>query len=178
MDQTQHLKPVVFDKNDLSTQHMKRKYTKSALLLNEIQNEYFYKGKMEFPGSYETASIAKQTLNAFRKKRITVIHLQHISIHKNASHFLAGTYGAKIFEEVLPIEGEIVITKNSPNGFIETNLLEYLKKNQIENLTVVGMMDDMSNDLTVRAAKDLGFNVELIENKKANEKEKTPQKCF
>ena len=50
---------------------MKRKYTKSALLLIDIQNDYFYKGKMELNGSYEVASIAKRLLNDFRKKRKT-----------------------------------------------------------------------------------------------------------
>lgn len=141
---------------------MKRKYTKSALLLIEIQNDYFYKGKMEFQESYEVASVAKKTLEAFRKKRKTVIHIQHIAVQKNSSHFISGTYGAEIYEEVTPIKGEIIMVKNNPNGFIETGLYELLKKNQIENLTIVGMMDNMLNDPTVRTAKDLGFNVEVI----------------
>lgn len=142
---------------------MKRKYKKSALLLIEIQNDYFYKGKMEFKGSYEVAAKAKKTLDSFRKKRKSVIHIQHIALDKNASHFVLGTNGAEIYEDVAPIEGEVIIVKNTPNGFIETDLLEYLKTNQIENLTIVGMLNDMSNDPTVRTAKDLGFNVQLIE---------------
>ncbi|MFD2940106.1 isochorismatase family protein [Flavobacterium notoginsengisoli] len=143
---------------------MKRKYTKSALLLIEIQNDYFYKGKMEFKGSYETAARAKKTLEAFRKKRKTIIHLQHIAVNKNASHFVSGTYGAEIFEEVTPKEGEKVIIKKTSNGFVETGLFEYLKDNQIENLTIIGMLDNMENDSTVRAARDLGFNVQLVKN--------------
>lgn len=140
---------------------MKRKYTKSALLLIDIQNDYFYKGKMEFKGSYEVAAKAKKTLDSFRKKRKTVIHIQHIALNKNASHFVSGTYGAEIYEDVAPIEGEMIIVKNTSNGFTETGLFEYLKNNQIENLTIVGMLNDMSNDPTVRTAKDLGFNVQL-----------------
>ncbi len=144
---------------------MKRKYTKSALLLLDIQNDYFYKGKMEFSGSYEAASQAKKILDIFRKKRKTIIHIQHIAVHKNASHFVSDTYGAEIYEEVKPLEGETVIIKNNPNSFIKTGLFDYLKNNQIENLTIVGMMDNMANDPTVRTAKDLGFNVQLAENK-------------
>lgn len=86
-------------------------------------------------------------------------------MHKNASHFISGTYGAEIYEEVRPMEGETVITKNNPNSFIQTDLYDYLKNNQIENLTIVGMMDNMANDPTVRTAKDLGFNVQLVERK-------------
>lgn len=146
---------------------MKRKYTKSALLLLDIQNDYFYKGKMEFRGSYEVAAKAKKTLDIFRKKRRTIIHIQHIAIQKNASCFILGTYGAEIYEEVMPLENETVIVKNNPNSFIDTNLYDYLKNNQIENLTIVGMMADMANDPTVRTAKDLGFNIQLVENKTA-----------
>ncbi|AWK05696.1 cysteine hydrolase [Flavobacterium crocinum] len=147
---------------------MKRKYTKSALLLIDIQNDYFYKGKMEFKGSYEVVARAKKILDSFRKKRKTVIHIQHIAVKKNATHFISGTYGAEIYEEVTPKENETIIVKNTPNGFIDTGLFEYLKNNQIENLTIVGMLDNMSNDPTVRTAKDLGFNVQLWEDQKAN----------
>ncbi|WP_289659060.1 isochorismatase family protein [Flavobacterium panacagri] len=146
---------------------MKRKYTKSALLLLDIQNDYFYKGKMEFQGSYEAASEAKKVLDIFRKKRRTIIHIQYIAVHKNASYFVSGTYGAEIYEEVRPLEGETVIVKNNPNSFIETSLYDFLKNNQIENLTIMGMMNNMANDPTVRTAKDLGFNVQLVESKAA-----------
>ncbi|MBB4802637.1 nicotinamidase-related amidase [Flavobacterium nitrogenifigens] len=146
---------------------MKRKYTKSALLLVDIQNEYFYKGKMELDGSYEVASIAKKMLADFRKKRKTVIHIQHIASHKNASLFVSGTYGAQIYEEVMPIEGETIITKDNTNSFSGTELFDYLNTKQIEHLTIVGMMNDMSNDPTVRTAKDLGFRVEVVGNEYA-----------
>lgn len=146
---------------------MKRKYTKSALLLIDIQNDYFYKGKMELNGSYEVASIAKRLLNDFRKKRKTVIHVQHIALHKNATFFISGSYGAQIYEEVMPVDGETIIVKNNANSFSGTELFDYLNTKQIEHLTIVGMMNDMSKDPTVRTAKDLGFKVEAIGNEYA-----------
>lgn len=143
---------------------MKRKYTKSALLLVGIQNDYFYKGKMELNGSYAVASIAKKMLHDFRKKRKTVVHVQHISSDKNASFFVSGTYGAQIYEEVIPVEGETIIVKNNINSFSGTDLFDHLSTKQIEHLTIVGMMNDMFNDPTVRTAKDLGFRVEVFGN--------------
>ncbi|MBZ4035431.1 isochorismatase family protein [Flavobacterium sp. 17A] len=147
---------------------MKRKYTKSALLLIDIQNDYFYKGKMELSESYEIASIAKKMLHDFRKKRKTVIHIQHIALHKGASFFVSGTHGAQIYEEVAPLEGETIIIKNTTNSFSGTDLFDYLNTKKIEHLTIVGMMNNMLNDSTVRTAKDLGFKVEVVCNEYAS----------
>lgn len=145
-------------------QQLKRKYTKTALLLIEIQNDYFYKGKMELTGSYEAAFNAKKVLETFRKKRKPVIHIQHIALNRNASHFIQGTFGAEIFEDVTPKKGEKVFVKNNANSFVNTGLFEYLEENGIRHLTIAGMKQNMLADATVSTAKDLGFKVELIEN--------------
>ncbi len=145
-------------------QQLKRKYTKTVLLLIEIQNDYFYKGKMELTGSYEAAYNAKKALETFRKKRKPIIHIQHIALNKNASHFIAGTFGAEIFEDVAPNQEEKIFVKNNSNSFVETGLFEYLKENGIGHLTIAGMKENMHADATVSTAKDLGFKIELIEN--------------
>lgn len=145
-------------------QQAKRKYTKTALLLIEIQNDYFYKGKMEFEGSYEAAFAAKKILETFRKKKKPVIHIQHIALKKDDSHFISGTFGAEIFEDVAPVKGEKIFVKNNLNSFAGTGLLEYLEKNAIRHLTIAGMKDNMNDDATVSTAKDLGFKIELIAN--------------
>lgn len=143
---------------------MKNNYAKTALLLINIQNDYFYKGKMELKESYETAFKAKEILEIFRKKRKTIVHIKHVATHKNATHFIAGTFGAEFFEDVTPLPKEKVIIKNNPNSFIETGLFEFLESKKINNLIIVGMMSNMSADLTVQMAKDLGFNVEIFGN--------------
>lgn len=145
---------------------MKKKYIKSALLLLEIQNDYFYKGKMEFEESYDAAFNAKEVLEDFRKKMQPIIHIQHIEVSKNATYFIPGTFGAEIFEDVAPAEEEKIFIKNKHNSFVETGLLEYLHSNEITHLTVAGMKENMFVDLTVCTAKDLGFNVEIIDWKK------------
>jgi nicotinamidase-related amidase len=142
-------------------QPVNRKYTKRALLLIEIQNDYFYKGKMELEGSYEAAYKAKKVLEIFRKKRKPIVHIQHIAASKNDSHFISGTFGAQIFEDVVPIKGEKVFIKYHSNSFYGTGLLEYLEQNGIRHLTIAGMKDNMLVDSTVNTAKDLGFVVDL-----------------
>ena len=54
------------------------------------------------------------------------------------------------------------IIKHSPNGFKNTELLEYLNSLNINDLVICGMMTHMCVDATTRAAKDYGFNGILI----------------
>lgn len=143
---------------------MKKKYVKTALLLLEIQNDYFLKGKMEFKESYDAAYNAKEVLEVFRKKMEPIIHIQHLESNNNASYFIPGTFGAEIFEDLAPAKGEKIFIKNNQNSFIETGLLEYLQFNEISHLIIAGMKGNMYADLTVCTAKDLGFTVEVIDN--------------
>ncbi|WP_320243789.1 isochorismatase family protein [Tenacibaculum sp. 1B UA] len=59
-------------------------------------------------------------------------------------------------------KNEKIITKNYPNSFRETELLEYLKVIGIEKLVISGMMTHMCIDATIRAAKDFGFECIVI----------------
>ena len=130
---------------------------KTALLLIDIQNDYFPGGKMELVGSIQAAAAATRLLAAFRKQSWPVYHVQHIANRPNATFFLPDTPGTEIHEAVRPRSGEPVITKHLPNSFRETNLLEQLKADNIGSLLIGGMMSHMCVDATVRAAFDLGF---------------------
>ncbi len=131
---------------------------KKALLLIDIQNDYFSGGKMTLEGSIPASKNAAALLSAFREKHLPVIHVQHIATQVGATFFLPDTTGTAIHENVLPLEGETVIQKNFPNSFRMTGLLDHLKRHDITNLVIVGMMTHMCVDTTVRAACDLGFS--------------------
>jgi nicotinamidase-related amidase len=130
---------------------------KTALLLIDIQNDYFPGGKMELAGSREAAFAAARLLAAYRKQSRAVFHVQHISTRPNATFFLPGTTGVDIHEAVCPLPAEPVITKHFPNSFRDTLLLEELKGDNISSLLICGMMSHMCVDATVRAAFDYGF---------------------
>ncbi|HOD36708.1 MAG TPA: cysteine hydrolase family protein [Syntrophales bacterium] len=130
---------------------------KTALLIVDIQNDYFPKGKMELEGSTEASLRAKELLELFRAEKLPVFFVQHISAQKGAAFFLPDTEGALIHENVRPLPGETVIRKHYPNSFRETGLLDHLKKEQVGRLLVCGMMTSMCIDATVRAAFDYGF---------------------
>lgn len=134
----------------------------SALVLIDIQNDYFPDGKMELSGSIEAGLQAGKVLAFFRKNRLPVVHIQHISARPGATFFLPGTDGAAIHECVKPLAHEEIIEKHYPNSFRETPLQESLAQRRIDHLVIAGMMTHMCVDATVRSAFDLGFTCTLI----------------
>jgi len=133
----------------------------TALLVIDIQNDYFPGGTMELVGSSEAGEQARKLIEAFRGKSLPVIHMQHIATRPGASFFVPGTTGVEIHPSVTPREGETIIRKNFPNSFRDTPLLQHLRDNKITRLVVAGMMTHMCIDSTVRAAGDLGFECVL-----------------
>jgi len=135
---------------------------KTALLLIDIQNDYFPGGKMELDGSVQAGAAASRLLKAFRKQAWSIYHVQHISMQPNATFFLPETRGVEIHNSVTPLPGEPVITKHFPNSFRDTDLLEQLRNDEVDTLLICGMMSHMCVDTTVRAAFDLGFSCIVI----------------
>ena len=130
-----------------------------ALVIIDIQNDYFPGGAMELVGSVEASEVAAKIQQEFRNQGLPVINVQHIAKSPTAIFFLPGTEGVEIHESVKPVDGELVIVKHSPNAFRETTLLESLRELEVTQLVIIGMMTHMCIDTTVRAASDLGFSV-------------------
>lgn len=124
---------------------------KTALLIVDIQNFYF---PGDGPGlvNAESASLnAKEILEIFRETNQLVVHVRHKS-----------DKGFEIHKNVEPLSGEKVITKEKINSFQNTDLLEYLKVNNISRLIIIGMQTHMCLEAAVRAGKDFGFECIVI----------------
>lgn len=133
-----------------------------ALIIIDIQNDYFENGAMELVGSLPASENTKLVLSKFRKENLPIVHIQHLSVSPGSVFFLPETKGQEIHDNVKPLEGEKVITKYYPNSFRDTDLFEYLKSQNITELVVSGMMTHMCVDATVRAAKDFEFECTVI----------------
>ena len=129
-----------------------------ALLIIDIQNDYFPGGAMALEGSTQAGAQAGKLLQAFCRLQRPVIHVQHVSTRPGATFFLPDTPGIEIHASVAPVAGEIVIRKHFPNSFRDTDLLATLQGQGIDRLVVAGMMTQMCVDSTTRAARDLGFD--------------------
>lgn len=138
------------------------KCMKTALLLVDIQNDYFPNGKMELRNPVEASEYASQLLQHFRIKKEPIFHIQHVAIKDTATFFQPNTEGVHIHENVRPLREETVILKHYPNSFRETDLLERLQRSGIEHVLICGMMTHMCIDATVRAAFDFGLHCTVI----------------
>ncbi len=134
----------------------------TALLIIDVQNDYFPGGKMELINSTGAGLKIKNLIQHFRIKSVPVIHIRHISARPGAVFFLPDTAGAEFHENVKPASGEKIFVKNYPNSFRETGLDQYLKDNGISKLVIAGMMTHMCIDTTVRAAYDLGYECIVV----------------
>jgi nicotinamidase-related amidase len=133
----------------------------TALILIDIQNDYFPGGKGELEHPLEAASQARRLLDFFRKQKRPTVHIQHVATRPGAITFLPDSEGVKFHPSIAPLEGETVMVKHFPNSFRETGLLEHLKGLQVERLVICGMMTHMCVDAGVRAAADFGYPVLL-----------------
>ena len=136
---------------------------KRGMILIDIQNDYFTGGKMELFGMDKAANNAKNLLDTFRKAKLPIFHVQHISNRAGAAFFLPDTEGVKLHESVAPLPNETVVQKNFPNSFRNTSLLNHLNDANIEEVVICGAMSHMCVDATTRAAFDLGYNCVVIE---------------
>jgi nicotinamidase-related amidase len=134
----------------------------TALIVIDIQNDYFPGGAMELEGADAASAKAAHALNFFRKKQQPVIHVRHLSVRPGSTFFLPGTKGVEIHASVTPEKGEAIIEKNFPNAFRGTPLQKRLEELDAKNLVVAGMMTHMCVDASVRHAADLGYKVTLV----------------
>ncbi len=131
--------------------------SKTALLIIDIQNDYFPGGSFALPSATQAGENAGRLLGHFRQLGLPVIHVRHESVRPGANFFLPGTPGAEIHACVAPILGEPVVVKHKPNSFLETGLDGMLRDLGVSKLVVCGMMTNMCVDAGVRAASDLGY---------------------
>jgi nicotinamidase-related amidase len=135
---------------------------KAGLVLVDIQNDYFPGGRMELIGMDAAGSACGVLLELFRKNGWPTFHIQHISINPGATFFLPDTQGAEIHDSVKPRSHDVLIQKNYPNSFRETELYASIKKTGLKQLVICGAMSHMCIDATTRAAADLGFRCTVI----------------
>jgi nicotinamidase-related amidase len=124
---------------------------KTALLIVDIQNFYFPGDGPGLVNAIPASLNAKEILKTFRDKNQLVVHVRHKS-----------DKGFEINKNVEPVSNEKVVTKTEVNSFQKTDLLEYLRTNNISRLVIIGMQTQMCLEAAVRAGADFGFECIVI----------------
>jgi nicotinamidase-related amidase len=135
---------------------------KRALVLIDIQNDYFPGGKWTLSGIDAAADNAAKVLAKARAAGDLVVHVRHEFKAADAPFFAPGSDGAKIHPKVSALEGEPVVLKHHVNSFRETDLKAILDKHGVEEVVICGAMSHMCVDAGTRAATDLGYKCIVV----------------
>ena len=135
----------------------------TALLVIDLQRDYFPGGKFELPGIERTVERAALMATLFRTNGMPVIHIRHFELDSAVGFLLEGTPGVEIDARVAPQGEDMLITKNYPNAFRDTTLAKVLHVLGAKELFFCGAMSNMCIDATVRAAFDMGYRCTVVE---------------
>jgi len=135
----------------------------AALIVIDIQEFYFPDGKVPLVGPEAAAAQAARLIAAFRAAGRPVIHVQHLPKDVDTPDPTGIQEQYRIYPEVLPKEGEVVIGKHYANSFRDTDLLEVLRGLGVNRVVIAGMQTHMCVEAAVRAAADFGFDVTVID---------------
>lgn len=158
---------------------------KSALLLLDLQNEMVDPaGKV---GAHGLARIveergvlanARQCLDAARAAGMAVVHVRlgfrpdyadclsvaaRIAGLKNNRAAIVGEFGTEFHPTVVPLDGELIITKQCVNPFFNTGLMTWLMQHGIKRLYLGGVATHLVVESSARFADDAGFAPVVIE---------------
>jgi nicotinamidase-related amidase len=133
-----------------------------ALVLIDVQNDYFPGGRWPLVGIESAADNAAKVLAAARARGDLVVHVRHEFPNADAPFFAPGSEGARIHQTVHEVSGEPVVLKHRVNAFRETDLMAILDQHDVEELVICGAMSHMCVDAGVRAASYLSYKCIVV----------------
>jgi nicotinamidase-related amidase len=111
-----------------------------ALLVIDIQNDYFPGGKYPLWKPDVVLQNVEQAIERAKAQGIPIVHVQHVT-DSSGPFFNKGTGGAEIHPRIRAAAPDSpVIIKEHADSFEKTNLEEMLSKLGVDELLVCGMM--------------------------------------
>jgi nicotinamidase-related amidase len=114
-----------------------------ALLLIDIQNDYFPGGQFPLWNTEATLAAVKRAIERARAAGVLIVHIQHIADPEAgiAPFFNQGTTGALIHPEIMAAAPDApVVIKHFADSFVNTDLEMVLDGHEVDELLVCGMM--------------------------------------
>lgn len=116
---------------------------KRALLVIDLQNDYFSDGNFPLWQAEETLVRTESAIARARAQGIPIIVVQHVveAAKGPAPFFNAGTPGVDVHPRILAAAPEaVVVTKAAADSFFETTLERELARLGVDELIICGMM--------------------------------------
>lgn len=114
---------------------------KTALLLIDLQNDYFPGGKYPLWNTDAVLGAAEAAIDRARQEDTLVVHVQHVAADAAGPFFHPGSEGSRIHPRILAAAPEApVVEKRFADAFHRTRLGTLLGAHGIERLELAGMM--------------------------------------
>ena len=117
--------------------------SKAALILIDLQNDYFPGGAFALADTDTVLANIEAAIALAQKKNLPVIHVQHVADPAVgiAPFFNAGTIGVALHPRILAAAPDApVVTKHFADSFEGTNLEQVLRTHGVDELILAGMM--------------------------------------
>lgn len=156
----------------------KRHWEQFALLLVDVQRD-FWSGKL-VPSFPDFPTNIERLLSLCRSEGLEIVHLR-ASFKPDMSDWMLryrlrghipcveGTEGVDTLPFATEIPGEVVIVKQTFDGFHNPNLLSYLRGKGKRVLLTAGLLTSVCVFLTAASAAQLGFLAAIVEDCCADE---------
>jgi nicotinamidase-related amidase len=135
-----------------------------ALLVVDAQNEFSAKGLRSVPNHPEALARIERRVAEARERRLPVAWVQHHNRPDEGPAFLPGSFGAQLSPGLGPQGGfgpEQLFQKNVYGAFTGTGLEEWLLRQRVDSVLIVGFFTHMCVSTSAREALVRGFAVSV-----------------
>ena len=133
--------------------------TDTALLIIDMQVGNFSESNPIYNGN-ELLKKVRSLIVKGRAAQISIVYVQNNGGPDDPDEY--GTPGWEIQSSIAPVEGDVIIQKQTPDAFNKTNLHHELESKGIKRLVIAGLQTEYCVDTTCRRAFSLGYNVILV----------------
>jgi nicotinamidase-related amidase len=131
----------------------------ATLLIIDMQVGNFSEPAPIYEGDKLLAKV-KNLIARARSAPIPIIYVQNNGGSGDPDAY--GTPGWEIHPSISPVEGDVVVQKQTPDAFHKTNLHRELESRGTKKLVIAGLQMEYCIDTTCRRAFSLGYEVILV----------------
>ncbi|WP_436715546.1 cysteine hydrolase family protein [Roseiconus lacunae] len=134
---------------------------KRALIVIDVQREYF---EGALPVRHPEGHLEKilNVMDAAHDANVPTVVVRHHQPDPESPIFCKGSDLWQLHEQVESRPRDIIIDKQLPGSFTNTQLDSFLKEREIDTVCVTGYMTQVCCDTTARQAMHLGYSVEFL----------------
>jgi nicotinamidase-related amidase len=133
----------------------------SALVVIDVQESFRRRPTWQVVSNPDIAADVQRLVDGARAAGDLVVWVLH-SEPGTGGVFDPESGHVRLVDELVPRDGEPVLTKTSRNAFTTTNLAQLLTERGIRDLVLCGIQTEQCCETTARVAADLGYAVTFV----------------